>query len=394
MMKKPTLAIVIIVMAALMTASVMPVQAQLRHENYTRPYNGDYREASDHFTDVIASAMAHRHENSKVLSIDRYLLDEDSLLLWTNGIDTYLSSYDPQEKEVVFEAFSSTYNRSNDIIEISPLKVQGRVVSVADKPGVKVTVEQVGANIVLVGRNAQGEPVMVLYRLTQQQERNYAWTDLVQLIMMGNYQAPDSACAVFGPKMPFYTGYKYDKDPGFFDSYHISQDFKSMDILYGNGRPSKGDPSSPNWGKMPGGGGAAAIMGPMEWKITPTVEGLQVVIIHDEKFVSHEPRIGNEGDKVTLTKVQSPFEGLDGKWAIASVVPLNETLLRLFPKEVLTLMRGEIYARYGDTFKDPATQRYFDAQPWYKRKSGNAPIRLTDVERFNYKLIKYVESTR
>jgi len=92
--------------------------------------------------------------------------------------------------------------------------------------------------------------------------------------------------------------------------------------------------------------------------------------------------------------VQTPFEGLDGKWAIASVVPLNETLLRLFPKEVLTLMRGEIYARYGDTFKDSATQRYFDAQPWYKRKSGNAPIRLTDVERFNYKLIKYVESTR
>ena len=64
-------------------------------------------------------------------------------------------------------------------------------------------------------------------------------------------------------------------------------------------------------------------------------------------------------------------------------------MLSIFPKEVLTLMRGEIYARHGDTFENPATQRYFDAQPWYK-KSGNKVV-LTDVERFNYALIKQVE---
>ena len=54
-------------------------------------------------------------------------------------------------------------------------------------------------------------------------------------------------------------------------------------------------------------------------------------------------------------------------------------------------MRGEIYARHGDTFKNPDTQRYFDAQPWYKK--SKQPIKLTDVERFNYQLIKHVETT-
>ena len=58
---------------------------------------------------------------------------------------------------------------------------------------------------------------------------------------------------------------------------------------------------------------------------------------------------------------------------------------------MLTLMRGEIYARHGDTFKNPDTQRYFDAQPWYKK--SKQPIKLTDVERFNYQLIKHVETT-
>ena len=103
------------------------------------------------------------------------------------------------------------------------------------------------------------------------------------------------------------------------------------------------------------------------------------------------PAIGNQGDTVMLTKVQTPYTGLDGKWAFASVIPLTHKMLELFPKQVLTLMRAEIYARHGDTFKDPATQSYFDSQPWYK-PSGK-PVRLTDLERFNYQLIKQVEFT-
>ena len=65
----------------------------------------------------------------------------------------------------------------------------------------------------------------------------------------------------------------------------------------------------------------------------------------------------------------------------------------LCPKEVLKLMRGEIYARYGDTFADPDTQAYFDAQPWYQKRPGEK-ITLTDIERYNYALIKQAEQAR
>ena len=98
----------------------------------------------------------------------------------------------------------------------------------------------------------------------------------------------------------------------------------------------------------------------------------------------------DKGNNV-LTKVQCPWQGIDGKWAFASVIPLTHELLKLFPKETLELMRAEIYARHGDTFKSAANQKYFDQQPWYK-KSGKKVI-LTDIEKFNVALIKQVMAT-
>ena len=130
-------------------------------------------------------------------------------------------------------------------------------------------------------------------------------------------------------------------------------------------------------------------MDPMEWQVTPTVDGLRVHVVRDEPFVDHLPRVE---DNSVVTFVQSPYEGIPGKWAFASVIPLTHQILKLFPKEVLTLMRGEIYARHGDTFSNPDTQRYFNAQPWYK-KSGKR-VALTDIERFNYALIKQVEMSK
>ena len=127
-------------------------------------------------------------------------------------------------------------------------------------------------------------------------------------------------------------------------------------------------------------------MGPMAWQVKPTGDGLEACVAHDEPFVDHRPRL-EEGTNV-LTKVQCPWQGVDGKWAFSSVIPLTHELLRLFPKDVLELMRAEIYARHGDTFKSAANQQYFDQQSWYKKK-GKAVV-LTDIERFNVALIKYI----
>ena len=369
------------------------MHAQLRHRNYARLFSSDRDEVAARFAQSVTTAMSHRHDKSKARPAASYLRGEGDNLLWTNGVGVYSASYEPEERAVYFSPIPQS-DDVTEIIEIKHLDVKGGTVVLSDKPNVKITVEQVAGRTLLVGRNPQGVPVMVLHNVAEEQAHNGEWTMVGQMLLWGNYQTPAGDYAVFGPRMTSYLGEDHRPDPGILDGYFINRDFKSIDIIYGNGRPSRGDPSDPRWGKMPGGGGAAAIMGPMEWNITPTVEGLRVVVSHDERFVYHNPSVGNEGDTVVLTLVKTPFEGLDGKWAIASVFPLTEVMLQLFPREILKLMRGEIYARYGDTFNDPATQRYFDAQPWYKRRSGSSPIRLTDVERFNYQLIKHVESTR
>lgn len=378
----------LLILSLVLLTALLPVPSHAQRRVYSRMYLDD-RDMAAYLNSEIADWMASREKPLKVLSTAKYLLKDDNQL-WTNGVGIYETFYDNDDRQVYFSPIMQS-DIPEDVIAIKPLKVKGRNIVLSDRPDVRVSVEQVAGHILLVGRNAQNHPVMVLLNITNDQRNDGTWTSLAQYLVMGNYTLPDGHNAVFGPKCPFYTGSEYDTDPGILNGYYINRDFKSMDILYGSRRVSRGDPSSPNWGKMPGGGGAAAIMGPMEWNIRFTVEGLQAVVVRDERFVEHMPAIGNEGDTVMLTKVQTPYQGLEGKWAFASVIPLTNKMLELFPKQVLTLMRAEIYARHGDTFRDPATQHYFDGQPWYKR-SGK-PVRLTDLERFNYLLIKQVEST-
>ena len=378
----------LLILSLVLLTALLPVPSHAQRRVYSRMYLDD-RDMAAYLNSEIADWTASREKPLKVLSTAKYLLKDDSQL-WTNGVGIYETFYDNDDRLVYFSPIMQS-DIPEDVIAIKPLKVKGRNIVLSDRPNVRVSVEQIAGHILLVGRNAQNHPVMVLLNITNDQRNDGTWTSLAQYLVMGNYTLPDGHNAVFGPKCPFYTGSEYDTDPGILNGYYINRDFKSMDILYGSRRVSRGDPSSPNWGKMPGGGGAAAIMGPMEWNIRFTVEGLQAVVVRDERFVEHMPAIGNEGDTVMLTKVQTPYQGLEGKWAFASVIPLTNKMLELFPKQVLTLMRAEIYARHGDTFRDPATQHYFDGQPWYKR-SGK-PVRLTDLERFNYLLIKQVEST-
>ena len=378
----------LLILSLVLLTALLPVPSHAQRRVYSRMYLDD-RDMATYLNSEIADWTASREKPLKVQSTAKYLLKDDSQL-WTNGVGIYETFYDNDDRQVYFSPIMQS-DIPEDVIAIKPLKVKGRNIVLSDRPDVRVSVEQVAGHILLVGRNAQNHPVMVLLNITNDQRNDGTWTSLAQYLVMGNYTLPDGHNAVFGPKCPFYTGSEYDTDPGILNGYYINRDFKSMDILYGSRRVSRGDPSSPNWGKMPGGGGAAAIMGPMEWNIRFTVEGLQAIVVRDERFVEHMPAIGNEGDTVMLTKVQTPYQGLEGKWAFASVIPLTNKMLELFPKQVLTLMRAEIYARHGDTFRDPATQHYFDGQPWYKR-SGK-PVRLTDLERFNYLLIKQVEST-
>ena len=364
------------------------VNAQMPHFNVCfNDYTG--REALAKMMDQIAAHVDARNAPTKVLPIGPNLIDSSHW--WADGLFSFETSYDDEYNSISLSdlnIFKETDHQYFDYI--GALLVKKGKVSVEDKPQARVNVEQIGDLVMLVERDKQNKPVRAYYQLTQEEKSMGNWVIFINYMFMGHYTTPDGLDVIFGPRMPFYSGDDYTQDPGFFG---FNNDFDNhiLHIVYGDSRISRGDPSKFSDERMPGEGGAGAIMGPMQWDIIPTVAGMDVTIAHDEPFVDHYPRIGKEGDKVSLSFVESPFEGIPGRWAIASVIPLTHGLLKLFPKEMLTLMRDEIYARHGDTFKNPDTQRYFDAQSWYKK--SKQPIKLTDVERFNYQLIKHVETT-
>lgn len=352
-------------------------------KGFVRPYD-NMRNAPEMMRDHIARDMANRDAKLKVLPNKKWLLDESNW--WTNGFVVFKAYYDEDSREIGLSP--QLDEPTPDWDPIGVLKVRGSKISSQDGR-IRYTIEQLGHYVMLVGRNAQGQPLAAYYMVSNDDFNQGGWIFRLQHVLAGNYTTANGESAVFGPRMEHYTGESYNIDPGAFISFRPEDNFTALSILYGDGRVSRGDPSHPNYDKMPGGGGAGALMGPMMWRVTPTVEGMQVNVVHDEKFVDHLPRVA---DGSLLTFVQSPYKDLPGRWAVASVMPLTHQILRLLPKQVLKLMRAEIYARHGDTFKDAATQRYFDAQPWYK-KSGRKII-LTDIERFNYALIKQVEASR
>lgn len=346
----------------------------------------DKKIIEDAFEKSLTTDIDHRNDKLQVLNT-KQILTSDTEQLWTDGRFIFSTMYDPDNK--IVEAGYNRYMEPTSTMAMPhDMKEVGNKMKVIGKTPLYVTVEELGQYTMLVYRNAKGAPVRAYYSITKDMRNNGDWTIFLQYILAGNYKLDDGKYSVFGPKQDFYEGDRYNCDPGLYQFY-IYPDKNLIDITYGEGRVSGGDPSDPKYGKMPGGGGAAAIMGPMTWQVKLTNEGLDATVLHDEPFVDHNPRLA-KGNNV-LTKVQCPWEGVDGKWAFASVIPLTHELLKLFPKETLELMRAEIYARYGDTFKSAANQKYFDKQPWYK-KSGKSVV-LTDIEKFNVALIKQVMAT-
>lgn len=80
-----------------------------------------------------------------------------------------------------------------------------------------------------------------------------------------------------------------------------------------------------------------------------------------------------------------------GKYPFASqrlLVPADFLNLTV---DDLRLMRNELFARHGHTFKSPKLRAHFTAQPWYRAQAADAGPLLTDIERKNIPLIKAAE---
>lgn len=244
--------------------------------------------------------------------------------------------------------------------------------------GLKLSVEKLGNDTVFVYRNAIDDPVEVYYFVKKLRTREPIH---IHYLLAGNYILANGKNSVFGLRQDFYKGNSYNADPGIYQI--VKMDKNSIEIIFGPDRVSNG---APNSGNMPGAGGAGAISPFLKWNLKITADGLEARKTFGDNYVNQQPRL-DDGINV-LTKVQCPWEGIDGKWAFTAVMPLTHTLLKLFPKDALELMYAEIFARHGESFEDAEMRKYFEAQPWYKKKHG--PIELTDIETFNADLINEV----
>ncbi len=332
----------------------------------------------------FARDMNARNAHRQILPVSRLTSD---LRSWTNGLTLFVTYYDPDERSFSLDIRDGAFPHDiHDPIRPLVLKGKKRITFSENDNGISFTLERFGSYELLVGRTNDGKPHYAYYSVPN--DDFTSWQIPLFCILAGNYITSEGHHAVIGPRLDFYEGERFETDPGVFCAFAPANDATSLHILYGDSRVSSGDPSSDRYGKMPGGGGAGAVMGPMQWQLTPTLTGMLVNVIIDHKFVNHQPPVQ---DDTEIRRIQSPYQGISGQWPFTSVIPLTHQLLRLFPREVLTLMRGEIYARHGDTFRDPDTQRYFNSQPWYKKSAGT--IKLTDIETFNYNLIRAVEQS-
>lgn len=84
-----------------------------------------------------------------------------------------------------------------------------------------------------------------------------------------------------------------------------------------------------------------------------------------------------------------------GYYSTASTDRLTARDLENFDAEELSLMRNEIFARYGYIFKKPELIEHFSEEDWYKPSEPDVNVitaRLTDIEKSNIKLIQVREA--
>ena len=66
--------------------------------------------------------------------------------------------------------------------------------------------------------------------------------------------------------------------------------------------------------------------------------------------------------------------------------------LRDLDKAQLRLMRNTVYARHGRTFKSVDLQSLWECYTWYKKNPNNSDSLLTDIDKYNIKLIQKYEA--
>ena len=107
------------------------------------------------------------------------------------------------------------------------------------------------------------------------------------------------------------------------------------------------------------------------------------------EWVANEESIGTR--KFNLPARKFVFNPNVGQYPQASTRRLTEKDVENLRNEELRLMRNEIYARHGYSFKLVDMREHFDKLDWYMPVSADVANQLTKVEKENAELIKRYE---
>lgn len=97
------------------------------------------------------------------------------------------------------------------------------------------------------------------------------------------------------------------------------------------------------------------------------------------------------GHRYNLVRQNFAYDPTAGRYKETSTRLLTSDDVNNLLKDELRLMRNEIYARHGYSFRLKEVRELFDGQNWYMPISTDVRKRLTAIENKNEKLIKQFE---
>ncbi len=96
---------------------------------------------------------------------------------------------------------------------------------------------------------------------------------------------------------------------------------------------------------------------------------------------------GNKAKNYTLQKRIFIYDPTVGEFPKTSQKKLTESDVENLTEQKLKIMRNEIYARHGFSFKEKDMRRYFEKKDWYMPVGVDIRDQLTDIEAENIELI-------
>lgn len=116
------------------------------------------------------------------------------------------------------------------------------------------------------------------------------------------------------------------------------------------------------------------------------------------EFYEYNPRtckyelnesVGKE--QIAKAVIPDDFFAYDGLKFSALGSKLSSADLEKLSKAQLRLMRNAVYARHGRTFKSTDLQSLWECYAWYKKNPAYSDDLLTDIDKYNIRLIKMFE---